>query len=159
MQPKERHTNDSNVGINGENAAPRNGAEAGPLLVHGSRCLGQKLVQQRKDEEANDLRNNAGGNGETLDDEVGNVEIRRRRQRCGENGKDLARLLSNLDKGRRGRVGKGLDQKHLDELEEEVRVLREQLHAGLGYFAAEPGAQSHDDGNQRHENREGNGWE
>lgn len=96
---RREHTNYSNVGVNRENAAPRNGTEAGPLLVHGSRRLGQEFVQERKDEETDNLGNNAGGNSETLDDKVRNVEIRCRWQRRGENGEDLSRLLSNLNKG------------------------------------------------------------
>jgi hypothetical protein len=154
-----KHTNHSNVSVDRENTAPRNGTEAGPLLVHGSRRLGQEFVQKRKDEETNNLSNNASGNSETLDDEVRNVEIRCRWQRRGENGEDLSRLLSNLHKGCRGCVGKGFDQEHLDELEEKVRILSKQLNAGLRYFAGESGAQSHDDGNQRHEDGEGHCWE
>lgn len=73
---RRKHTNDSNVGVNRHNAAPRNGTEAGPLLVHGSRRLGQKFVQKRKDEETDNLGNNASGNRETLYNKVGNVEIR-----------------------------------------------------------------------------------
>lgn len=148
---RKKHTNDSNVGENRQNAAPRNCTEAGPLLVHGSRRLGQELVQKRKDEETDNLGDNASGNRETLDDKVGNVEIRCCWQRRGENGEDLSRLLSNLNKGCGGCVGKGLDQEHLDELEEKVRILGKQLNAGLRYLAGESGAQSHDDGNQRHE--------
>jgi hypothetical protein len=68
-------TDHHNVGVNGHCAAPRDGAEARPLGVESTGRVGQEFVQQSEDNESNNLGEHAGGDGQPLDDEVGNVKV------------------------------------------------------------------------------------
>ena len=70
-----RLTDDGNVGVHGQHASPRDGAQLCPLVIHGPRCASQVLVQEPEDDKANDLRQDVGGKGKTLNDKVRDVKV------------------------------------------------------------------------------------
>ncbi|KFZ14047.1 hypothetical protein V502_06294 [Pseudogymnoascus sp. VKM F-4520 (FW-2644)] len=152
-------TNDGDVRVHGENATPRHGAQGGPLGVHGSRGGGQVLVEEAEDEEADDLGHNAGGDGQTLQDEVGNVEVGGQRKLVSQETGGGAWVVGELLGNRRGSGADGDNQEDLDDLEGEVRVLGEQLDARQSRLSRELGQDAHDDWDQGHEDGQENGWQ
>ena len=63
-------TDNNDVGVHRKSAAPGDGAEVGPLVVHRARSAGKELVQNPEDDEAYNLSEDTGGDGKTLHDEV-----------------------------------------------------------------------------------------
>lgn len=153
---KEGLTDNGNVGVNGQQTSPRKAAQGGPLVVHGSRSAGKEFVQDTEDEASDNLGQHADSDSETLNDEVGNVEVGRGGERLRQKIQDRTGILDNLDDGTRSAISHGSDQEDLNNLEEEIGVLCEELGLGERNGTRKLGAQAHDDGDKRHEDRESN---
>ncbi|KAI6767358.1 hypothetical protein HG530_005367 [Fusarium avenaceum] len=113
-----------NVGVNGQETSPGQGTERSPLLVHSARGAGKELVHEVENDAANDLSQNTGSNGKTLNNEVGDVKVGRSGDGGRQHGEDLAGVLHNSCDGRDETVGKCLNEEHLEDLEDEVGVLK-----------------------------------
>ena len=145
MQLERKHTNDHNVGINRESAAPRNGTKICPLCVQRTRCRSQVLVQKGENDESNNLSEHTRGDGQALDNEVRDIEVGRFRETRCQNCGYLRRIVLDLDGYGSGRRCHGGDQEYLNDLEDEVGILGEQLNSTERRLAAKLCAQSHDD--------------
>src|SRR3569833_847844 len=134
-----RLTDNSNVAVDGEGATPRDGAEVGPLVVQSPRRAGEELAHQGEDDEADHLREHGGGDRETLDDEVRDVEVGGLGQVLSQDGRGAGRVVHDLLSDGRGGRAHGGDEEDLENLEAEAGVLREQLDAGERRLTGELG--------------------
>ena len=68
-------TNDCDVGVDGHKTSPSESTESSPLVVHGSWCAGQELVQKVENDASDNLSQDADGDGQTLNNKVRDVEV------------------------------------------------------------------------------------
>ncbi|GJD00775.1 hypothetical protein ColKHC_09600 [Colletotrichum higginsianum] len=127
----------------------------GPLLVERSGRVGEELEHGHEDGESDHLSQDANREGDALNDEVADVEAVRLGQRRGQGTEDGTGVFGDGLDRRDGRSGDGCYQEDLDQLEPVVCVLGEEFDAGVRGLARELGAEAHDDGDQRHENGQG----
>lgn len=67
--------NDCDVGVDGHETSPSESTESSPFVVHGSWSAGQELVQKVENDASDNLSQDADGDGQTLNNEVRNVEV------------------------------------------------------------------------------------
>lgn len=135
-----KHTDDDNVSVDGQGATPRDGAQAGPFLVHGAGSEGQELVENPENEKARNLREHARSNAETLNDEVGDVQVGGLGQVLSQDGRSLAGPVVETLGDSGGRRSNRGDEEDLNDLERKVGVLGEELDSRNGGLASKLGA-------------------
>jgi hypothetical protein len=122
-------TNDCNHGEHRKSATPRDGTKIRPLCIHSSWCAGQELVQQCEDDESHDLGQYPGGDGQSLNDKVGDIEVGNCRKACCKQSWDSIGAFDDCLNNRGGCGTDRDDKENLNDLEDEIRVLSEQFDA------------------------------
>ena len=136
--------------------APRVGGERGVSVVLLSHRVVEREAHHVEQHQGDDLEEGASRHGEAVQDDVGDEEVGRLGQVCGQERQGRRGVLDNLRRhgghGRRNRHHK----EGLDNLEREVRVLRVVLDGLGGQAARELGHRPDEDRKQHHQDGQEN---
>lgn len=151
--------NDDDVCIHRKQATPENTGKSCPLVVHGTRSARKELIKQLEDDQANNLRENASSQRQTLHNEVRDVKVRCLRNTGRQDFENLAGFTHDHWKYLGCGIGQRANEEDLNDLEAKVCMLGEQLHLGVCRAAGKFGAESHNNWHHSHEDGESDSWE